>query len=77
MVFPLALVGGSLVFGILLVVGVLVLAYTVYSKSGGGIDAHPTSDDADPGTGRDQDQSGLQNPDAGKFSETFDDSGAR
>ncbi|MBA2349688.1 MAG: hypothetical protein H0V81_15505 [Solirubrobacterales bacterium] len=77
MVLAFALAGGSLVFAIFLVIVFFGAAYTLYSKSGTVINAHPTSDDADPGAGRDQDQSGLQNPDAGKFRETFDDGGSR
>ncbi len=77
MPFVIALAGGSLIFAVIIVLFFLGLAYTVYSKSGGGIDAHPTSDDPDPGTARAQDSSGLQNPDRGEFRQTFDDHGGR
>lgn len=76
MVLPLALAGGSLVVAILLVAVVLgLVAYTVYAKGVAGIGAHPIASDDDPGTGRDQDQSGLQNPDQERFRETFDEGG--
>ncbi len=69
-----ALVGGSLIFAVAIVVLVMVVAYTVYSKSGSGIDAHPLESDAAPGSGL---ESGVQDPDHTEFRETFDDRGGR
>jgi len=73
----LALAGGSLIFAVVILLFVFGLAYTVYSKRGGGIAAHPISSDPDPGTGQEQDQSGLQDPDREEFDTTFDDRGSR
>jgi hypothetical protein len=70
----LALSGGSLIFAVIIVLIVLGAAYTVYSRSGGGIDAHPISTDPDPGTGQ---EAGLQDPDREEFRERFDDRGSR
>lgn len=71
----LALAGGSLVFAVVIVLFVLGAAYTVYSKSGGGISAHPLGSDPDPGAG--QGESGLQNPDREQVERTFDEHGTR
>lgn len=73
----LALAGGSLIFAVFILLVFVGAAYTVYSKSGGGIDSHPIGSDPDPGTGREQDESGLQDPDHEEFKQTFDDRGAR
>lgn len=70
----LALSGGSGIFAIVIALFVIGAAYTVYSKKGGGIDAHPLGNDMDPGSGR---ESGLQDPDHEEFRETFDDRGSR
>lgn len=69
-----ALAGGSLIFAVAIVVLVMVVAYTVYSKSGSGIDAHPMEGDMAPGSGH---ESGVQDPDHTEFRETFDDRGGR
>ena len=77
MPFVLALAGGSAIFAVVIVLIVLGAAYTVYSKSGGGIDAHPIGSDPDPGTGMAQDESDLQDPDREEFTERFGDRGSR
>ena len=74
MISVLALSGGSTIFAVVIVLFVLGLAYTVYSKSGSGIDAHPIGSDPDPGSGH---ESGLQDPDESEFRQTFDDRGSR
>jgi hypothetical protein len=70
----LALSGGSAVFLVIILLFVAGLAYTVYSKSGSGIDAHPLGTDAAPGSGH---ESGVQDPDDTEFRQTFDDRGSR
>ena len=70
----LALSGGATIFAVVIVLLVLTLAYTTYSKSGSGIDAHPIEGDMAPGSGH---ESGLQDPDHSEFRETFDDRGGR
>lgn len=77
MTLVLALSGGAAIFAVIIVLFLLGAAYTVYSKSGGGIDAHPIGSDPDPGSSRDQSEAGLQDPDHGEFRETFDDRGSR
>jgi hypothetical protein len=46
MTFPLALTlaGGSLIFGVILVVGFFVVAYSYYTRSGSAINQHPYGD---------------------------------
>ena len=73
----LALSGGSGIFAVVIILIFLGLAYTVYSKSGGGIDAHPIGTDPDPGTGMAQDESDLQDPDREEFEERFGGRGSR
>ncbi len=74
MPFVLALSGGSLIFAVVIVLFVLGAAYTVYSRSGGGIDAHPLGSDPAPGSGH---ESGVHGPDHEEFQQTFDDRGSR
>lgn len=73
----LALSGGAAIFAVIIVLFVLGAAYTVYSKRGGGIDAHPLGSDPDPGTAQSHDESGLHDPDREAFRQTFDDGGTR
>ena len=68
--YVLASSGGSTIFAVVIVLFVIAAAYTVYSRSGSGIDAHPVSTDPDPGSGQ---EAGLQDPDREEFRETFDD----
>ena len=70
----LALSGGAAIFAVIIVLFVLGLAYTAYSKAGSGIDAHPIDSQSAPGAGRD---AGLQNPDREDVREAFDERGAR
>lgn len=70
----LALSGGAATFAVILVLFVLVLAYTGYSKSGQGIGAHPTTSQSAPGADR---KAGLQPPDGDDAEQVFDDGGAR
>ena len=74
MPMTLALAGGSIVFLLIVIALVLILAYSVNSKHGSNIDAHPMEGDAAPGSGL---ESGLQDPDETQFRETFDDRGGR
>lgn len=70
----LALAGGSLIFAGVIILFVLVLAYTAYSKAGSGIDPHPTSSQSAPGADR---EAGLQDPDGHDAEQVFDDHGGR
>ena len=70
----LALSGGSAIFAVVIVLFVIGAAYTLYSRSGGGIDAHPLGSDPDPGSGH---EAGLQGPDREEFRSTFEDRGSR
>lgn len=69
----LAASGGSLIFAVIIVLFVLGLAYTAYSKSGNGIDAHPLG--TDPPDPNDDEPAGR--PDHDEFEQRFDDRGAR
>ena len=42
--FGLLLTGGSLVFGAFLIVSLVILAYSLYTRSGSGINQHPYAD---------------------------------
>lgn len=70
----LALSGGATIFGVVIVLFVLVLAYTAYSKAGSGIDAHPVTSQSAPGADR---EAGLQPPDGDDVEQVFDDHGGR
>lgn len=70
----LALSGGALIFAVVLILIVIASGYTLYSRSGSGIDAHPIASDPDPGSGH---EAGVQPPDHAEFRETFDDHGTR
>ncbi len=70
----LALAGGSLIFLAFVILLILALAATAYSKRGSGIDAHPLGSDPAPGSGH---EAGLQDPDHDEFRQTFDDRGSR
>ncbi len=72
--FPLALAGGALIFAIVLIIFVLVLAYTAYGKHGQNIGAHSTTSQSAPGAGR---KAGLQDPDGDDAEQTFGDHGGR
>lgn len=74
MVFPLALAGGALIFVIVIVVFVLVLAFTAYGKHGQNIGAHSTTSQSAPGADR---RAGLQDPDGDDAEQVFDDHGGR
>lgn len=74
MTFVLGASGGATIFAVIIVLFVLGAAYTVYSKRGSGISAHPLGTDPEPGSGH---ESGLQNPDREEFDQTFGDRGSR
>ncbi len=74
MTLPLALAGGSLIFAIVIVLFVLVLAYTAYGKHGQNIGAHSTTSQSAPGADR---EAGLQDPDGDDAEQVFDDHGAK
>ena len=74
MTLVLAASGGSTIVLIIILLFIAGAAYTVYTKKGSGIDAHPVSTDPDPGPGQ---EAGLQDPDETEFRQRFDDRGSR
>ncbi|MBA2346958.1 MAG: hypothetical protein H0V81_01560 [Solirubrobacterales bacterium] len=74
MLFPLALSGGAAIFAVVIVIFVLVLAYTAYGKHGQNIGAHSMTSQSAPGADR---KAGLQDPDGDDAEQVFDDGGAR
>lgn len=74
MLFPLALAGGSLIFAVVIVIFVLLLAFTAYGKRGQNIGAHSTTSQSAPGADR---KAGLQDPDGDDAEQTFGDHGGR
>ena len=66
--------GGTAIVGIIVALFLIGAAYTLYSRRGGGIDAHPVSSEAAPGA---DDDAGLHDPDREAFRSTFDDRGTR
>ena len=65
--------GGSAVFAVIIVLFVLGLAYTAYSKRGGGIDAHPLGTDPPDSSGDEV----AGRPDHDEFRQRFDEHGSR
>lgn len=75
MLFPFALAGGATIFGIVILIFVLVLAYTAYGKGGqSDIGAHSTTSQSAPGADR---EAGLQDPDGDDAEQVFDDHGVK
>ena len=74
MFLPLALAGGAVIFGAVIILFVLVLAFTAYGKHGQNIGAHSTTSQSAPGADR---EAGLQDPDGDDAEQVFDDDGAR
>lgn len=63
---------GTLLAIVIILLFLVALSYTVYSRSGSGIDAHPMTGDPDPGSGG---ESGLQDPDKEDVRQSFDEHG--
>ena len=70
----LAASGGSAIFLVIILLFLVGMVYTVYTRRGSGIDAHPIGRDPEPGSGH---EAGLQDPDDTEFRQRFDDRGAR